>query len=116
MKRHLRLCLYLLLCLALPINGMAGTRVQAEPCPMLMQHDDGSMMMASSGGDCHDEHESMPAGGHLCKDGHQCKSGSLFQIAAARPPLLPPGRQVPSLVALSPPPFAPEPIWHPPRA
>ncbi|GAB3378426.1 hypothetical protein [Azotobacter armeniacus] len=119
MNRHLRLCLYLLLCLALPINGMAGVKVQVQPCPMQtqmqMQHDDGTMVAGPDCG-CHDDHPSAPPGGHLCKDGHQCKSGSPFQVATAKPPLLPPGRQIPSHSAHALPVFAPEPIWHPPRA
>jgi len=118
MKRRLRLCLYLLLCLVLPVNGMAGARVLAEPCPMLMQHGDEAMMAMAAGADddCQGEHHSMPSGGHLCKDGHLCKSSSPFQVVSVGLSLLTPAQPVPAHLPRALPPVAPEPVWHPPRA
>ncbi|MBS7691484.1 hypothetical protein I0E98_17765 [Pseudomonas lalucatii] len=107
-----RLLLCLLLCLALPLNGLAALAVQAEPCPMPAQAHETPM---PAGSDCCDAQKSAQLGSKVCKNGQQCQSAGLPQLATAR-------TQFPAAPTPAPtgygdflPSQAPEDLWRPPR-
>lgn len=110
MKRSLQLCLVFLISLALPLSGMAGVRVQANPCPMNAA---GMTEMTEMTDCCQDmgpaEH------GKPCKSGQDCKSGSLLQVSAVKPPIC---LSCPVVISFSSnllPIQAPSGVWRPPR-
>lgn len=83
MKGYLRLCLILLISLALPLSGMAGVAAPVEPCPMQTA---GMAMMADMNQDCCHEMGKTADHGKPCKPGQECKSGSLLQVAVVKQP------------------------------
>lgn len=118
MKRRLRICLLFLLSLALPLYGMAGSGLPAEPCPLMMQAPATSVMSAMDM-DCHehvaeDDHPAPHKGG-LCDDGHVCKAGSLLQVAVLKPPVVAPLPPQPGFVPAFLPSAANADVWRPPR-
>lgn len=108
MKRSLQLCLVFLISLALPLSGMAGVRVQANPCPMNAA---GMTKMA----DCCQDMGGPSEHGKPCKSGQDCKSGSLLQVCAVKPPISLSSPVVISfsskLLSIQ----APSGVWRPPR-
>lgn len=82
MKRYLRLCLVLLISLALPLSGMAGVAAPVEPCPMKTA---GMSVVADMDQDCCNDMGKGAEHGKACKPGQECKSGSLLQVAVVKP-------------------------------
>lgn len=111
MKHYLRLCLLLLICLALPLGGMAGVRAPADPCPMQAAGMAGMMDMEP---DCCEDVGSSAEHGNPCKPGQECKTVSLLQVVQVKPPIpySDPMVQVFSSDFLSEP--TPSGVWRPP--
>ena len=112
MKRFLQLCLVFLISLALPLSGMAGVRVPANPCPMNAV---GMTKMADTGTDCCQDMGGPAEHGKPCKSGQDCKSGSLLQVSAVKPPIC---LSCPVVISFSSnllPIQAPSGVWRPPR-
>lgn len=117
MKRCLRFCLIFLISLALPLSGMAGIQVQAEPCPMKTA---GMAKMApetstDAGQDCCQDMGSPSDHGKPCKPGQECKSGSLLQVSFVKPANRLSSPLVLSLSSDFLPVQAPSGVWRPPR-
>ncbi|MFZ3183980.1 MAG: hypothetical protein WA173_07540 [Pseudomonas sp.] len=112
MKRSLQLCLVFLISLALPLSGMAGVRVQANPCPMTAA---GMAKMADTGAGCCQDMGGSSEHGKPCKSGQECKSGSLLHLSAMKPPVTLSNPIVitytSSLLATQ----VPSGLWRPPR-
>ncbi|WP_439888828.1 hypothetical protein ACSX1C_06980 [Pseudomonas sp. MBLB4123] len=108
-----RLLLCLLLCLALPLNGLAALAVQAEPCPMPAQAHEASMQ---AGADCCDAQKSAQLGSKVCKNGQQCQSAGLPQLTPGRTPFAAADAAAPSHYSDLIPLLSPEDPWRPPRA
>lgn len=112
MKRYLRLCLIVLLSLALPLNGVAGLVAATEPCPMQAAD---MAMMADIVQDCCQDMDSPSEPGKPCKAGQECKTASLLQVAIVKPPVT---LSSPIGVSYSSdflPAHPPSGVWRPPR-
>ncbi|BBP77338.1 hypothetical protein CCU68_25185 [Pseudomonas gingeri NCPPB 3146 = LMG 5327] len=113
MKRYLRFCLLLVISLALPLSGMAGVRVSAEPCPMEMA---GKTTMDGMGPDCCQEAKNGAIEhGKLCKPGQECKTASMLQVSVIKPPI---SLSLPAVISFSSdllPLQTPSGVWRPPR-
>jgi len=113
MKAHLRLLLVLLISLALPVSSMAALEQSAEPCQM--QSDMESSGHLAHQAEAQDEDAHSHDDNPLCESGHQCKTGSMLQTAAAPPQLT---ASLPQL-AIHYPDFFPAhsnaDVWRPPR-
>lgn len=117
MKRYLRLCLVFLISLALPLSGMAGIQVQAEPCPMQAA---GMAMLApetsmNAAPDCCQDMGSASEHGKPCKPGQECKTASLLQVSVVKPPIVLSSPIVVSFSSDFLPAQAPSGVWRPPR-
>ncbi|MFJ4440748.1 hypothetical protein ACIPZ8_01495 [Pseudomonas sp. NPDC089422] len=112
MKRYLRFCLIFLLCLSLPLIGMAGVQASTEPCLM----DAGDMTTINgTAWDCCQGTKSPLDHSKSCKPGQECKSGTLFQITGVKQPI---GWSHPIGVSFSNDSFplqVPSGVWRPPR-
>ncbi|MFU4581436.1 hypothetical protein ACM71K_30435 [Pseudomonas aeruginosa] len=113
MKRYLRLCLLLLISLALPFNGMAGIQSPSEPCPMQSA---GMAKMLDMGHDCCDDMQDAADHGKPCKPGLECKTTSVLQVMVVKP-----ATDLASPLAMTSlseflPEQAPSGVWRPPRA
>jgi hypothetical protein len=120
MKLCIRLCLLLILSIALPVTGMAQVLMTAGSSSM--DHANHQVSMAKMGStpvadtehECCAQHEQGDP--TVCKTGQECKTSSLLKITSMKPPLVALGQHVsvpyhgliPSLV--------PDAVWHPPRA
>ncbi|MGH8354371.1 MAG: hypothetical protein ACRERY_12715 [Pseudomonas sp.] len=112
MQRNLRLCLIFLICLALPLSGMAGIEAPTDPCPMQAA---GMAMTGVMGQDCCHDMGSPSDHGKPCKPGQECKTGSMLQVSFVKPaarlssPLAPPFSRdfLPTQT--------PSGVWRPPR-
>ena len=113
MAMRLRLILCLLLCLALPLNGLAALAMPAEPCPMPAQAHEA---LIQAGTDCCDAQKSAQLGSKVCKNGQQCQSSSLLQVTVDKPALVTPGVPSPPRYSDFIPSPTPEGLWRPPRA
>lgn len=107
-----RLCCFLMLALALPLQGYAHFAQPLVPCPMQA----GAMMTMADGAatdDCCDEAQ---AAGQACESDPSCQSGgqhfSTFPPGPASPPRIAATR-FPPLTA-TPPAFDPAAAWRPP--
>lgn len=112
MKRYLRLCLICMISLVLPLSGMAGVEVPAEPCPMKTMD---MAMMDDMGMDCCTDMKSPTEHGKPCKSGQECKSGSMLQVSTLKPPV---ALFIPVVLAFSSdssPVSTPSGVWRPPR-
>ncbi len=112
MKRYLRLCLVCLLSLALPLSGMAGVLMPADPCPMQAA---GTAMSDAMLPDCCQDMEISSESGKSCKPGQECKTASLLQVAVVKPAVL---ASSPITISFSSdfiPAQAPSGVWRPPR-
>ncbi|MCQ4325611.1 hypothetical protein CXK94_17345 [Stutzerimonas stutzeri] len=79
MKTRLLLCFLLLISLVLPVKGMAGAELAAQPCSLPMSDlDQAALHMDHAEHGQHDtqDHDGNP----LCKSGHQCKVGCLLLV------------------------------------
>ncbi|WP_439858822.1 hypothetical protein [Pseudomonas sp. MBLB4136] len=113
MQILLRWSLCLLLCLAIPLSGMAAVAVQVEPCPM---QESGMHGAADATHDCCDEEKSALLGSKICKSGQQCQGAGLLQVTADKAALA--AFRTPRLFAYSDfiPSLSPDDLWRPPRA
>ena len=113
MKQSLRLCLILLICLALPLAGMAGIQAPADPCPMQAA---GMASMMDMGQDCCEDTGSSSEHGNPCKPGQECKTASLLQVELIKSPIT---FAAPVALVFSGdflPERTPSVVWRPPRA
>lgn len=111
MKGCLRLVLILMLCLALPLSGMAGNAA-AEPCPMQAA---GMAMPGDMPPDCCEDMSSPAEHGKPCKSGQECQSNSLLQVSTVTPPVSLAGPLVLSFTSDFLPSRCPSGVWRPPR-
>ncbi|GAB3461987.1 hypothetical protein [Azotobacter salinestris] len=111
MRRTLRLCLLFLISLALPLGGMAGAEMPADPCPMKSA---GMAKMADMQPDCC--HDMAEHGKKACKTGQECKTASMLQVGIAKPAVMP-SNLVPAVSCRDhfPSQLPPDP-WRPPRS
>lgn len=112
MKRSLHLRLVFLISLALPLSGMAGVRVQANPCPMQAAS---TVKMADITADCCQDMGSPSEHGKPCKPGQECKSASLLQVTTMKPSVT---LSCPVVIFFSStlqPIQTPSEVWRPPR-
>lgn len=113
MKACLRLCLLVLISLALPLSALAGRLPVAEPCPMQAMDPAMHNMQAP---DCCQDTDSHGEQGKPCKSGQDCKSGSMLQVATLKPPVTHSsaiaGASVIDWFSAQP----PAGLWRPPRA
>lgn len=114
MKTSLRLFLVLLFALALPVNGIAQLLMPAGMPTQHGQHDMHAMhaMADAADGDCQ-EHEQGPTS--VCKTGQECKTASLLQVVAVKPPLLFPATPRAAAYPARLPSHLKDAVWHPPR-
>ena len=134
--KTLRIVLFLLLGLALPVNGMAHLLMPVQPCTMHgMPQPQDDMPMA----DCtHCQPADTPHAGHEpvqhsleagdqgqaaqdqqsphCKTGLDCKPGTFLQVIISKTPDVTPSRPAPFDLSYSLLPGTSEPLGHPPRA
>jgi hypothetical protein len=120
MKPLLRLCLLLVLALALPINGMASRLMSAHSPhqPVDSTHAMASLVETDHGALALDEcdgGQTTASDAQTCKPGLDCKSGGLLQVGAgkATAPLF--GQPGPSSLSSTSLLGQSEPLWHPPR-
>ncbi|MNF34270.1 hypothetical protein D3C84_151070 [compost metagenome] len=111
MKAYLRLCLILLISLALPLSGMAGVAASVEPCPMQAS---GMAMMADMDQDCCQDMEKAAEHGKACKPGQECKSSSVLQVPTVKSATHLSSPMVVSLTSDFLPPKTPTGVWRPP--
>ncbi|MFJ4440750.1 hypothetical protein ACIPZ8_01505 [Pseudomonas sp. NPDC089422] len=113
MKRFLRLCLIVLISLALPLGGMAGGQAATEPCPMQTL---GMTMMDGMGPDCCQDMKGGPADhGKPCKPGQECKTGGVLQVSVIKTSITPLQPVVTSFTSSFLPVPTPSGVWRPPR-
>lgn len=112
MKRYLRLCLVFLISLALPLSGMAGIQVQAEPCPMQAA---GMAMLGDMAQDCCQDMGNPSDHGKPCKSGQECKTASMLQVSVVKPPIVLSSPIAVSFFSDFLPVQAPSGVWRPPR-
>lgn len=107
-----RIVLTLLLCLLLPIQGLALARASEPPCPMTQDRVADDQPVAAH--DCCEDDEDNDAQGR-CKPGQECHGGSYTLPMRALPPLFAPadaGIAVAAIEARDL--FRPDGVWRPP--
>lgn len=126
MKSLLRLCLFLLFSVTLPVNAMAHLLMSVEPCamhgsqmPSIAVADDAhshgmSDQMASRDACC--DAKTQMEHKQPCKPGLDCKAGSLLQVGSSKSSLPLIGQPGPFPLSFTPLPGTSEPLWHPPRS
>jgi len=120
MQRLVRLFIFLLLSLALPINGMAQMLLPVGQGGMMShesQAEASSLMhagMGMQGDECFDHEQ--PGKGVVCKSGQECKTNSLLQLSLGKPLTLPLSQPVLIHRDDTAPALIPDAVWHPPRA
>lgn len=117
----MRLFLALILCLAIPFQGIARAHAIEPPCPMaqfaadLSAADQVAHAMTMIEHDCCNDADSVAKTGKLCKTGQECKVGQ--SVALAAPVRLTPDRVPTQVAAHLPallPPSHPPSVWRPP--
>lgn len=84
----MRLLLAILLCLAIPFQGIASARTVEPPCPMaqaaieVASDDHGRHAGAAAAHDCCNDEDAVAKTGKLCKTGQECKVGQAAALAA----------------------------------
>lgn len=121
--RKFRLFLLTLLCLAIPLQGVAGARMLSEPCPMEqsdhMAHMQGSDMdqqtASMAGHDCCNDADTAAKTGQMCKTGEHCPFSVQYPPSVASSLFLPVEQSTlfPSLV-LTVRSFDATSVWRPP--
>jgi hypothetical protein len=118
--RKFRLFLLMLLCLAVPLQGIAGMRMLSAPCPMESGHmaqmqiaDMDQQAMADH--DCCNDAETVAKTGKMCKTGQDCQVSVLYPASRVSSLSLPvaPATQYLSLV-LPVRSFDASSVWRPP--
>lgn len=113
MTRSVRLILALLLSFTLPLAGMAGVAVSAQPCP---DHQMSSSEMPGMKDSCCDEERGVELGYKVCKMGQEnCQTSVMLAAPALKTPIIPCGdaflaRHTPGTPAAN-----AETFWRPPR-
>lgn len=80
--RKLKTLFLAILCLALPVQGIAGISTFEVPCPMMLTMAD-DMADAGAMNDCCNDVATAAKTGKACKSGQECPSG--FQYALPSP-------------------------------
>lgn len=120
--RMFRLFLLMLLCLAVPLQGIANVHMLSAPCPMeqsdpmaqkMQMADMDAQAMADH--DCCNDAETVAKTGKMCKMGQDCPVSALYPASLAASLSLPvaPAAVHPSLV-LSVRSFDASSVWRPP--
>lgn len=113
MKPGLRLYLVLLLILSLPLKGLAGIELPAQPCPMQAA---GMAMQVNPPGDCCLDAQGAALQEMSCKSGQDCKSGSLYQLVRVKFNLpAPRAERITAYHDDAPLSRTPAGVWRPPR-
>jgi hypothetical protein len=86
--RKFRLFLLTLLCLAIPLQGMAGVRMLSEPCPMEQSEHMAHMQMSDMDQQTVNmtEHDCCNDADTAAKTGKMCKTGDHCPFSAQYPP------------------------------
>lgn len=119
--RKFRLFLLMLLCLAIPLQGIAGVHMLSAPCPMEQSGGMAQMQMADmdqqamADHDCCNDADTAAKTGKMCKTGQDCPVSALYpaSVVSSLPPSVAPTTQYPSLV-LSVRTFDASSVWRPP--
>lgn len=119
--RKFRLVLLMLLCLAVPLQGIAGIHMLSAPCPMEQSDSMGPMQMADmepqamADHDCCNDAQTATKTGKMCKTSQDCPVSTLYPANFGSSLSLSAGpvTQYPSLV-LSVRTFDPSSVWRPP--
>lgn len=119
--RKLRLFLLMLLCLAIPLQGVAGVHMLSAPCPMEQSGGTAQATMADmdqqamADHDCCNDAETAAKTGKMCKTGQDCPVSALYpaSFVSSLPLSVAPTMQYPSLV-LSVRTFEASSVWRPP--
>jgi hypothetical protein len=120
MKLCIRLCLLLVLSIALPITGVAQMLMTAGSYSMdhanhqVTAGDMASMSLADTEHGCCAEHEQGDP--TVCKTGQECKTSSLLKVISMKAPSVVLGQHVSAPYIDLIPSLAPDAVWHPPRA
>lgn len=82
-----KLCLLMLLCLAVPLQGIAGVHMMSAPCP-IEQLDQTAQMadmdtQAMSDHDCCNDVKTIAKTGKMCKTGQDCPVSALYPASFA---------------------------------
>ncbi|POA77486.1 hypothetical protein C1890_15555 [Pseudomonas sp. DP16D-R1] len=112
MKTLARLGICLLLCIALPFNGIAGLAAATELCPMKAA---GAPSIGDKAHNCCQDEGNHSDHGNPCKPGQECKTGCMLQVLIIRSP-----STLPTRIDAQPfndflPASAPFGVWRPPR-
>lgn len=116
--RKFRLFLLTLLCLALPLQGMAGVRMAASPCPMeqeMMAMSTDQQDMAAMDHDCCNDAATAAKTGKMCKTSQDCQVSVQYLVIPQFSIALPSADSAhyPS-IALSVQSFDASSVWRPP--
>lgn len=119
--RKFRLFLLMLLCLAVPLQGIAGIHMLSAPCPMEQPDTMAQMQMADmdqhamADHDCCDEADAPAKTGKACNMGQDCPVSALYPASFVASLSLPaaPVTRYPSLV-LPVRSFDASSVWRPP--
>lgn len=105
----------LLFCLSIAFQGMVGTHVFEEPCPIEQGMHAGVMGDSGGAGDCCNDAETAAKTGKLCKTGQQCSLSQVFTLASRQLPDQRPLAITPRVAGkLFSPSFNLSDIWRPP--
>jgi hypothetical protein len=119
MKPCIRLCLLLILSIALPVTGMAQVLMTAGSSSMghanhlVTAGDMASMSVADTEHECCAQHEQGDP--TVCKTGQECKTSSLLKVISMETPSVVPGQHLSAPYIDLIPSLAPDAVWHPPR-
>lgn len=119
--RKLRLFLLMLLCVAVPLQGIAGVHMLSAPCPMEQSVGMAQMQIADmdqqamADHDCCNDAETAAKTGKMCKTGQDCPVSALYPASSisSLPLSVAPTTQYLSLV-LSVRTFDASSVWRPP--
>lgn len=119
--RKFRLFLLMLLCFAVPIQGIAEVHVLSAPCPMEQSDHMAQMQMVDmdtqdmANHDCCNDIETVAKTGKMCKTGQDCPVSALYpaSLAISLSVVMAPATLHPSLV-LSVRSFDASSVWRPP--
>ncbi len=111
-----RAILILLICLTLPLQGLALAQASEPPCPMAQAHHGDAGDSGDAGdADCCNDAGDLAATGKACKSGQEC-SASSYSLPAKLLVCAPRGvsGRVAAVPPLLLPAFAPADVWRPP--
>lgn len=119
--RKFRLFLLMLLCLAIPLQGIASVHMRSAPCPMEQSDNMAQMQMADmdqqamADHDCCNDADTAAKTGKMCKTGQDCPVSALYpaSVGSSLSLSVAPTTQYPSLV-LTVRTFDASSVWRPP--